>query len=463
MARRGQKPQFVRTIQVRNQNRVGVLAAVIQAIAGNGGDLGDIRIVSQSPRWVVRDLDVTLESLEQLDKVLTALHMVGQSKVLEVRDEVLAAHVGGKIRIQPTSQLNSIADLGRIYTPGVGQVCRHLHEDPSAVDLYTMIGNTVAIVTDGTAILGLGNLGPQAGMPVMEGKSALLAHLVGISGIPILLRTTDPEEIAQTVANISPAYGVIQLEDIASPRCFEVEKLVQDRVDVPVFHDDQQGTAAVVVAALLSACKIKKLDITKQKIGQIGLGAAGLAIARALIQLTGNPVLGADLAPDAVGRLKDAGGQAADLEQIMGVCDVVIATTGVPGLIKPEMVRRGQVIFALSNPRPEIDPGEAEKAGAIVAASGAAINNLLCYPGVCRGLLDARATRAIPEMFQAVSETLVELTDQGNLLPPALDRQVHAAVAASVARVALEHGVARRDADMVAIRELAEATTYGTP
>ncbi|MEX2236920.1 MAG: malic enzyme-like NAD(P)-binding protein [Dehalococcoidia bacterium] len=463
MARQGQKPQFVRTIQVRNENRVGVLASVIGTISDNGGDIGDIRLVSQSPRWVVRDIDVTLESLEQLDNVLTNLHAIHESRVLEVRDEVLAAHVGGKIRIQPTRPLTSIADLGRIYTPGVGQVCRHLHEDPSAVDLYTMIGNTVAIVTDGTAILGLGNLGPQAGMPVMEGKSALLAHLVGINGIPILLRTTDPEEIAQTVANISPAYGVIQLEDIASPHCFEVEELVKERVDIPVFHDDQQGTAAVVVAALLNACKVKGLDIRKQKIGQIGLGAAGLAIAKALILLTGSPVLGADLQPDAVARLVKGGGQSADIEQIMGVCDVVIATTGAANLIKPAMIRRGQIIFALSNPRPEIDPDEAEKAGALVAASGSSINNLLCYPGVCRGLLDARATRAIPEMFQAASETLVDLTDEGSLLPGALDKHVHAAVAAAVARVALEHGLARREADMVVMRELAEATAFGVP
>lgn len=463
MARTGQKPQLIRTIQVRNENRVGVLASVIQAISDNGGDIGDIRIVSQSPRWVVRDIDVTLESLEQLDRLLTGLHNIGLTKVLEVRDEVLAAHVGGKIRMVPTGQLTSLADLGRIYTPGVGQVCRHLHEDPSAVDLYTMIGNTVAIVTDGTAILGLGNLGPQAGMPVMEGKCALLAHLVGISGVPILLRTTDPLEIARTVGNISPAYGVIQLEDIASPHCFEVERLVKEHVDVPVFHDDQQGTAAVVVAALLSACHIKGLKIDRQRIGQIGLGAAGLAIARAVMLLTGTPVRGADLTDEARERLRDSGGIPSDLEEIMGTCDVVIATTGVAGLIKPAMVRRGQVIFALSNPRPEIDPTEAEKAGALIAASGASINNLLCYPGVCRGLLDARASRALPEMFTAVSRTLVELTDEGSLLPPALDKQVHATVAAAVARTAVEHGVARREAEMVAMLEMAEATLLGTP
>jgi malate dehydrogenase (oxaloacetate-decarboxylating) len=440
-----------------------VLAAVVQAIAAAGGDLGDIRIASQSPRFVVRDIDVTLESLEQLDGVLTGLNAVSLCKVLEVRDEVLAAHVGGKIRIEPTRPLNGLADLGRIYTPGVGQVCRHLHEDPSAVDLYTMIGNTVAIVTDGTAILGLGNLGPQAGMPVMEGKAALLAHLVGINGIPILLRTADPQEIAQTVANISPAYGVIQLEDIASPRCFEVEALVSERVDMPVFHDDQHGTAAVVVAAMLNACKLKGLRIGKQRIGQIGLGAAGLAIATALMRLTGEEVFGADLAPDALERLKLAGGRPSDLEEIMGVCDVVIATTGVPGLIKASTVRRGQVIFALSNPRPEIDPGEAEKAGAIVAASGAAINNMLCYPGVCRGLLDARATRVVPEMFEAAAEALVEASEEGSLLPPPLDKQVHAAVAAAVARVALDHGVARREKEMVDLIELAEATAFGRP
>jgi malate dehydrogenase (oxaloacetate-decarboxylating) len=246
---------------------------------------------------------------------------------------------------------------------------------------------------------------------------------------------------------MSPTFGVIQLEDIASPRCFDIEARAQEAVEVAVFHDDQHGTAAVTLAVLLNACGLAGLELGRLRIGQIGLGAAGLAISRAVMHYTGQPVLGADKAADAVERLARFGGTASDLEEICGTCDVVIATTGRPGLIKPEMVRPDQIVFALSNPRPEIDAAVALEAGAKIAEDGAAINNLLCYPGVCRGFLDAGARRSTQEVFRAASEAIVAATPNGQLLPNPLERKVHAAVARRVAKACQDEGLATRELD----------------
>ncbi len=447
MPREPQKPQFFRTLRVRNVNQVGVLAAVLGVIARHGASVGDIRTVHQSRTFMVRDIDLLVESLAELDVLLAEVDQMPESTVLELRDDVLSAHVGGKIRVVSQQPIDTFAELGRVYTPGVGEVCRRIHENAEMANHYTIIPNTVAIVSDGSAVLGLGNLGPLAAMPVLEGKAALLAQLVGVNAIPIALRSQDPDDIVAAVTAISPTFGVIQLEDIASPKCFDVEPRVQAAVDVAVFHDDQHGTAAVVLAALINACHLAETQPHSLSIGQVGLGAAGLAIARAVMRYTGQPVLGADRVPEAIHRLVASGGTASDLEEICGKCDVVISTTGQPGLITPSMVRPGQIIFALSNPRPEIDAAEALQAGARIAEGGAAINNLLCYPGACRGLLDAGAKRAPPNVFQAASEAIVVGTPAGQLLPSPLERSVHRAVARAVARSCLDLGLSTRDLD----------------
>jgi len=445
MPREGQRPHFSRTLRVRNVNQIGVLASVLSVIAKHGGNIGDIRTVHQGRSSMVRDIDLVVDSLDELDDIVAEFEKMPETTVLELRDEVLSAHVGGKIRVISRLPIETIADLGRVYTPGVGEVCRRIHEDPELADHYTIIPNTVAIVSDGSAVLGLGDLGPLAAMPVLEGKAALLAHLVGVNAVPITLRSHDIEEIVAAVAAISASFGVIQLEDIASPRCFDIEPRLQDIVDVAVFHDDQHGTAAVVQAALINACHLVEASPHSLRIGQIGLGAAGLAVARAVMLYTGNPVLGADRLPEAEQRLAASGGIASDIGEICGTCDVVIATTGQPGLITPAMVRPGQIVFALSNPRPEIDATAAMKAGARIAENGAQINNLLCYPGACRGLLDTGATRCPVEVFQAASGAIVAMTPPGNLLPDALQRSVHTGVARSVARACLELGVSSRE------------------
>jgi malate dehydrogenase (oxaloacetate-decarboxylating) len=281
----------------------------------------------------------------------------------------------------------------------------------------------------------------------MEGKCALLAELTGIYAVPILLGTQDDDAIVQAVTTIAPTFGVIQLEDIAAPRCFGIEQQLAERLDRPVFHDDQHGTAAVTLAALLNACTLAETPLSGLRVGQVGLGAAGLAIARAVMHASGRPMLGADVNPAALERLRGFGGVPSSLDEIMATCDAVIATTGRPGLIRRDQVRPGQIVLALSNPRPEIAPEEAQAAGARLAESGAMINNLLCYPGLCRGMLDAAAVRATPELFLAASRALVTLTPPGQLLPDALDRAVHRGVARAVAQAAMDQGVARRELD----------------
>lgn len=442
-----QQPQFARTIRVRNENRVGVLATVLGLLARHGADIGDIRIVSAGRVHMVRDIDIVLDSAEALPALLADLAAFPATTVLEVRDEVLDAHAGGKLRTVATRSITSLRDLSLVYTPGVGEVAQRIAADPAAAGRYTVLGNAVAVVSDGSAVLGLGNLGPVAAMPVMEGKCALLAELVGVFAVPVLLGTQDDAQIIEAVATIAPTYGVIQLEDIAAPRCFAIEEQLAARLDRPVFHDDQHGTAAVTLAALTSAAALAGTALEKLRVGQIGLGAAGLAIARAVMHATGRPVLGADIDPSALDRLRLAGGAPSTLEEIMATCDAVVATTGRPGLIRAEQVRPGQIILALSNPRPEITPAEALAAGARIAESGAVINNLLCYPGVCRGMLDAAACRATPDLFLAASRALVAMTPPGQLLPAPLDRAVHRGVARAVARAAMDTGIARRELD----------------
>jgi len=393
----------------------------------------------------VRDITVYAEDAEHMDHVIEAMRANEGTRVLAVRDEVLELHQKGKIAIRSRYPIDSIATLRRVYTPGVAEVCLKIADDPALARLYTSVSHMVAIVTDGTAVLGLGDIGPLAGMPVMEGKAMLMETLVGLSGVPILLNTKDPEEIVKAVAAIAPTFSAIQLEDISAPRCFEVEEKLQALLDIPVMHDDQHGTAVVSTAALMTAAKRANVDINKVRIGQIGLGAAGNAIGKMLMGLTGSPVYGSDLNVDAVKRFVADGGKQSNLTEIMAECDIIIATTGAPNLIKPEMVRKGQIILALSNPNAEIDPEVALERGAAFAADGKSVNNVLGFPGIFRGAVDANAPRITHEMLIAAVDVLVSETPAGELLPNPLDKKVHLAVARAVAETAIHQGIARAE------------------
>ncbi len=437
--------KLMRTFRVRNKQKPGVLGKLLYRIGEAQGFIGEINTVTMGSSTVIRDIVVFADDEAHLQQLENVVKETPDVDLMEVRDEVMEMHQGGKIAVRSRYKITTLSDLRRVYTPGVAEVCLKIRNEPALARRFTAIPHFVAIVTDGSAVLGLGDIGPLAGMPVMEGKATLMETLVGLSGMPILLNTKDTDEIVRTVTNIASTFGAIQLEDISAPRCFEIEDRLQKLLDIPVMHDDQHGTAVVVTAALLNASKLTGLEIGKSKIGQIGLGAAGLAIARMLIHLSGNPVYGADLSSDALERLKKAGGRPSTLEEIMKTCDVVIATTGVPNLIKPEMVRKGQVILALSNPNPEIDPEEAIRAGASFAADGKMVNNILGFPGILRGAIDANVPRIIPEMYLAAARTIAESTRPGELVPNPLDREVHWKVSRAVARVALEQGLNRND------------------
>ncbi len=437
--------KMMRTFRCRLQQKPGELGKLLETIGDAKGFLGEIKTIHMGRGTVIRDLVVFADNAEHMEKLIAAVDGCTHAELLEVRDEVLEMHQGGKIAVRSRYRIDTLSQLRRVYTPGVADVCLKIQKEPGLVRRFTSIPHMVAIVTDGTAVLGLGDIGPQASMPVMEGKASLMDTLVGLSGVPILVDTKDVDEIVDTVAHIAPTFGAIQLEDISAPRCFDIEKRLKERLDIPVMHDDQHGTAVVVTAALLNGAKMADVELGQAKIGQIGLGAAGMAISEMLMHLFGQPIFGTDLDSDAVRRLEELGGKASSLEEIMATCDVVIATTGVPGLIKPGMVRDGQIVLALSNPNPEIEPEEARKAGAIFAADGKSVNNILGFPGIFRGAIDAGVTDITREMLVAAAKAIASAAGEGELVPNPLEREVHKKVSHAVVRTALEQKLNRED------------------
>jgi malate dehydrogenase (oxaloacetate-decarboxylating) len=434
-----------RTVRVMNSQEMGTFARLLTAITNVGGNVGGIELLNETSHQVVRDITVFADNEAHLEQILEAIRKNHGTRLLDVRDNVLALHLKGKIAIRSRYPIDSMSALRKVYTPGVAEVCLKIAQDPKLAHMYTSASHLVAIITDGTAVLGLGDIGPLAAMPVMEGKAMLMEQLVGLSGIPILLNTKDPDQIIEIVTAISPTFAAIQLEDISAPRCFRIEEEIQKNVDIPVLHDDQHGTAVVTTAALTVASRKTGRDLHTAVIGQIGLGAAGNAIAKMLMQISGNPVLGTDLSEDALHWHEVNGGKRASLAEIMSKCDIVVATTGVPGLIKPEMVRKGQIILALSNPHPEIEPEEALKRGAAFAADGKSVNNVLGFPGIFRGAVDTWTPRITQEMLVAAAMAIADYPPNDQLVPNPLDKSLHLAVAHAVASKAVEQGLARSE------------------
>ena len=416
---------------IETVHQPGSLVKVLQVIADAGLAIEGLTALRRDQGRTL--WEITLEMDEQADRslyerigALPVARFVGKS------DRVFNRHRGGKIRTVASLPINSRQVLRDVYTPGVARVCLAIQKDPQAAYEFTALGNTVAVITNGTAVLGLGNIGALAGLPVMEGKAALFADLVGISGVPILINDTEPQRIVTIIAGIAESFGAIQLEDFAAPECFEIEQALQARLQKPVMHDDQHGTAVVALAALLNAARYSGVDLRASIIGQIGLGAAGTGIVR-LLQAHGvRHVLGTDRNAQAVARLEAMGGEGVTLEALMQRADIVIATTGVKDLIKPQWVRKGQVILALSNPDPEIEPLAARAQGAAFAADGKGINNVLAFPGLFRGALDARARRFTDAMLMAAANAIAGLAQGDELVPDPLEKQVHEKVAAAV-------------------------------
>ena len=427
-----------KVLTVKILNTPGLLGQLGVRIGEAGGLIGDIKVLRFGKDYITRDISVLVKDQDQLKDLLALIQTVEGVELQAVKDRVFDRHQAGKIHMTSTVPVDSPEDLRDIYTPGVARVCWAIHDEPELAREYTTIHSSVAIVTNGTAVLGLGDIGPLAGMPVMEGKAVLLDKLVGLSGVPILVDSHDPQVVIETVVAIAPTFGAINLEDIRSPECFIIEEELQRRLPIPVMHDDQHGTAVVVLAGLLNACRYVEMDLHEAVVGQIGLGAAGTGIATILSAYGVKAMLGMDVQPDAVERFERLGGGGATYETVMAESDIVIATTGVPGLIKPADIRPGQVVLALTNPVPEIEPDEALAAGARFAADGKSVNNVLGFPGLFKGALMARAPIITSAMKVAAALAIAPLAEEGELVPAPLNLEVHRAVTGAVLLAASE-------------------------
>lgn len=450
---RTSKQRIIRTLRVKNKNITGTLASLITAASQVGADIGNISTVYLGELYNIRDITVIADDEEHLDEIIKAVRNVANVELKQIIDDVLEKHHGGKIKTVPSYPVKSIDDLRRVYTPGVAQVCIRIKKNPNEAGYYTSIQRTVALVTNGSRVLGLGNLGPVASMPVMEGKAALFSQLTGLNMFPILIGTRDVQKFVETVVEISHGFGAIQLEDIESPASFDIEDGLMQRLDKPVMHDDQHGTAVVALAAAINSCRLAKRAIKELTIGQLGLGAAGQAIARLVKSYTGKAVVGYDINKAACERFKKHGGLPADLETVMNTCDLVIMTTGIKNLIKPGMVRKNQIIMALSNPYPEIPIADALKAGAAFALDGTRVNNLLGYPGIFKGALEVRARKITVEMLIAAAQSIADQAPGRDPLPSVLDPEVHESVAGAVAQAAIDCGVSQFMPDREYLRE----------
>jgi len=407
----------------------GQLAKVCARIAQESGLIGDVRTVSIGRNRSIREISVEVRDEEQAKRVAAELDQVEGVRVISFWDRALQAHEGGKLAIVPSREMKTLQDMRDVYTPGVARVCMAIADEPALAHRYTMIGRTVAICTNGTRVLGLGDIGPVASMPVMEGKAMFYRQLAGISAIPILIDADDPDSFVETVKRISGGFGGIHLEDIRAPDCFEIETRLISDLDIPVMHDDVHGTAVATLGAVLVACSQAGIELTESVVGQIGLGAAGFGIANLIREADAMKVLAYDPQETSHQRALDAGIEVTSFDDVMERARIVVATTGVPGLIKPEMVRDGQIILALTNPDPEIAPKDAEAAGAAFAADGAMVNNVLGFPGIFRGALVAGSQDISTGMKLAAARAIAGLTAESELVPDALDPAVHAEVA----------------------------------
>lgn len=433
------------TYRVRQPHRTGQLATVAGAIAEGGGLIGDVTTINVGRDSSIREITLAVEDHDQAECIVDLLNDLEGVEVLWSRDRALLRHEGGKLVIRSTRPVRTVQDMRDVYTPGVARACVAISEDPSLAGELTMIGRSVAICTNGTRVLGLGDIGPVPSMPVMEGKAVFYHQLANVSAMPILIDTKDVDEFVETVVRIAPTFGGIHLEDISAPECFEIERRLIEILPKPVMHDDVHGTAVVTLAAALVACRHAGLTLEEEVVGQIGLGAAGYGIAALMADAGARRVIASDPNPLSHERASQKGIEISDIETVMAEADVVVATTGRQGLIDPALVREGQVILALTNPYPEIEPDKAIEAGAAFAADGTSVNNVLGYPGIFRGALLSGAEEITLGMKLAAAGAIAELTRESELVPDALDPEVHERVATAVRDAAIEGGVAHMD------------------
>lgn len=453
-------PSFSLTMRIEVPNRPGMLAAVAQAVATVGGSIGHLDLIEQTRKMTLREITVDASSAEHAEKIVEIVKALPEIKVIEVSDRTFDLHRSGKITVESKIPLKSQADLAMAYTPGVGRICKAIAEKPEDVYKLTIKQNSVAIVTDGSAVLGLGNLGPEAALPVMEGKAMLFKEFAGIDAFPICLATQDTDAIVETVKNIAPVFGGVNLEDISAPRCFEIEAKLRQILDIPVFHDDQHGTAIVTLAASINALKLVNKSMEEISIVINGAGAAGVAIGRLLRKAGANRIVMCDskgiisknrdgLTPE---KIEFAGEKEGLLIDAMVGADMFLGVS-MPGVVLPEMVRsmaKDPIVFAMANPIPEIQP-ELIMGDVAVMATGRSdyanqINNVLAFPGIFRGALDSRAQTFTTNMYLEAAKAIASLVrpselDKEHIIPSVFDRRVVTAVATAVSHTARQDGV----------------------
>jgi malate dehydrogenase (oxaloacetate-decarboxylating) len=451
---------FSATLRVRLRNAPGSFAHVAEAIGEAGGLLGAIDLVRVERGAKIRDVTVLAEDAAHIARIAAAVEALGGVEVEHVSDRTFLLHLGGKLEVRPKAPLKTRDDLSMAYTPGVARVCEAIAEDPDKLWNLTVKRNTVAIVSDGTAVLGLGDIGPGAALPVMEGKAMLFKEFAGVDAWPLCLDTKDPERIIDAVQAIAPVFGGINLEDISAPRCFEIERRLDDLLEIPVFHDDQHGTAIVVLAALLNALRVVGKPLADVRVVITGVGAAGVATTDILLAAGVRDVVGCDLGgalhpgrPD-LDSIRAAYAGRTNARQVRGTADEALAGADVfiglsgPRAVSPAAVRTmadDPIVFAMANPIPEVLPEEVQDVAAVIATGRSdypnQINNVLAFPGVFRGALDVRAPRITSEMKFAAARAIASVIPEDELdpdyiVPSVFNADVAPAVAGAIAETA---------------------------
>src|SRR4051794_17466058 len=457
------------TMRIELRQLPGAFAAVANAIGQAGAMLGAIDLVRVDQRGATRDVTIACVDAAHGQRVVNAVKALEGVKVVSVSDRTFLMHKGGKIEIVGKVAIKTRDDLSMAYTPGVARVSSAIHDDPESAWTLTIKGNTIAVVSDGTAVLGLGDIGPEAAMPVMEGNAMLFKELAGVDAFPLCLNTTDVDEIVRIVEGVAPTFGGINLEDIAAPRCFEIERRLKESLDIPVFHDDQHGTAVVALAALLNALKVVGKQAQDVHVVMVGAGAAGLACAKIILENGVSDLIvcdiggtlhpgRTDLTPElaAMGARTNQRGLVGSADDALKGADVVIGVSA-PGAFTAGGVRTmatDAIVFAMANPTPEVQP-EAVWNDVAIMATGRSdypnqINNVLAFPGIFRGALDVRARGIDEAMKLAAARAIASAIPQSDLgpeyiIPSVFNRAVAPAVADAVAKAAIESGIARRE------------------
>ncbi len=455
------------SLRLKLENTPGTLARATAAIGEAGGNIGSIDIVRVDRNHLVRDITINTAGEEHVRDIITRLSAIDGVEIVETSDRTFSLHAGGKIEVRSKTRIRTRDQLSMAYTPGVARVCKAIEYDPARVYDLTVKGNTVAIVTDGTAVLGLGDIGPEAALPVMEGKAQLFKEFGQVNAFPICLSTTDVDEIIETVRRIAPVFGGINLEDVSAPRCFEIERRLKKELDIPVFHDDQHGTAVVTTAALINALRLVNKKPEDLKVVVVGIGAAGTACTEMFLNLGVKNVIGfdregaisrdrPDLNPEKrrFAELTNPNDEKGSLKTIIKGADVFVGVSG-PGVLDVEDVKnmaRDPIVFAMANPEPEIRPEDAYDYVAVMATGRSdypnQINNVLCFPGIFKGALRCRASDINEEMKLAAAHAIAETCEPSALspeyiVPSVFDKSVAGRVSEAVQRAARRTGIAR--------------------